>query len=192
MQLLLISDIFGQNSGLDDLANALTTIGIDIQILDPYQGKRLHFMDGAHAYQSYLDQCGHDYYCQMVINILAKISQSTSDKIIIIAFSAGASAAWQALGSNKIETEQVKQFIGFYPSQIRHHLHLTPKVMTQLFFPAHEEHFSVDTTIAELSRKNTVRCIKTKGLHSFMNPLSINFDQIHTQYFIKTLLKIIN
>jgi len=184
MHIVFVTDIFGQHADLDKLIHTWQIPSFSI--IDPYQTVRLTFADETQAYQTFLTRCGHHTYAQLI----AEEFQEFTQPCIVIAFSAGASAIWQALST--INNELIMHFIGFYPSQIRHHLHLTPNVSTQLFFPAHEKHFSVDDVIQALSEKPTVQCIKTKYLHGFLNPLSLNFDQTSWHYFTKKLSKIIN
>jgi len=186
MHIVFVSDIFGQHAGLDQLIQSCQPASFSI--IDPYQAHQLIFTDEAHAYQTFLKQCGHQTYAQLITEKIQQLTQP----FIIIAFSAGASATWQALSESN--SDFIKHFIGFYPSQIRHHLHLTPHVSTQLFFPAYEQHFSVDDVIKALSKKPKVQCIKTNYLHGFLNTLSLNFDQSSWQYFTKKLrfLKVIN
>jgi len=179
MHIVFVTDIFGQHAGLDEFIHSCKPA--TFSIIDPYQSARLTFTDEAQAYQTFLVLCGHQAYTQLIAEKIRQFTQPC----IIIAFSAGASATWQALSATN--TELMKHFIGFYPSQIRHHLHLTPYVSTQLFFPVHEKHFSVDDVIQALSEKPTVQCIKTNYLHGFLNPLSLNFDQSSWQYFTEKL-----
>jgi len=184
MHIVFVTDIFGQQTCLDEFIYSCRPV--TFSIIDPYQTRKLTFIDEAEAYQTFLTQCGHQTFAQLIAEKINLLTQPS----IVIGFSAGASAIWQAL--SEINNDFVEHFIGFYPSQIRHHLHLTPNVTTQLFFPAHEKHFSVDEVIQSLSKKPTVECIKTNYLHGFLNPLSLNFDQTSSQYFIEKLSKITN
>ena len=56
---LVLSDIFGLCAGLKRLLADLSQAGADVQLVDPYQGKRRQFADEASAYAEYIAQCGH-------------------------------------------------------------------------------------------------------------------------------------
>jgi dienelactone hydrolase len=184
MHIVFVTDIFGQHAGLDEFIHACRSV--TFSIIDPYQARKLNFIDEEEAYQTFLSQCGHHAYTQLIAEKIKQLFQPS----IFVGFSAGASATWQALGEN--HSDFVQQFIGFYPSQIRHHLHLIPNVSTVLFFPVQEKYFSVDDVLLTLSEKSKVQCVKTNYQHGFLNPLSLNFDQASSLYFAKKLSKIIN
>jgi len=188
MKIIIVSDIFGQQQYLDDFARSITHTEL-VTIVDPYQTERLNFINEDQAYQTFIKQCGHDNYVNIILTALSQFSRT--EPITIIAFSAGSSATWRVLAQIKQTKYYIKQFIGFYPSQIRHYLHLSPKVKTQLIFPKYENHFSVNDVIETLSLQTTVACIKTDYLHGFMNPLSINFNQQVKLLYLKKLQKII-
>lgn len=191
MTILIVSDIFGQQHDLDDFACSLKC-NEPIIFIDPYQGRYHHFTNEEHAYQTFLQHCGHDDYANIICDILNNITNNNT-AIMIIAFSAGASATWRALARLSLNKQaNIKYFVGFYPSQIRHHLNLTVNYPTRLFFPQQEMLFSVDSVINVLKKKPSIRCIKTVYLHGFMNPLSINFNLQAKLLYIQELQKIIS
>jgi dienelactone hydrolase len=187
MKVLLLSDIFGQHLYLDNFTSSLTHSEL-ITIVDPYQTQRFNFTDENHAYQTFITQCGHDNYAEKILN---KLNSFVNEETIIIAFSAGAAATWRAIANLPIEKQtNIKHFIGFYPSQIRHHLNLHLNCPTTLFFPHQENHFLVDNVINTLQQKPLTNCIKTTYLHGFMNPQSVNFNPQAQLRYIKEIVKL--
>ena len=186
MAVLIVTDIFGFTDKLAAFSQLLNA-----ELLTPYEHQNEHksqyknktFEDQAHAYQSFLDECGHDKYFEQV---LSKLQSGKIDSVI--AFSAGACAAYRAICEYPI-----KHLIAFYPSQIRHHLNLKPQSPTTLIFPAHEPHFNVANTIKSVAQWPLVTCIQCNGEHGFMNPLSqgfnhnlaVQFEQVLTTHQLK-------
>ncbi|BAJ03708.1 conserved hypothetical protein [Shewanella violacea DSS12] len=126
------------------------------------------------AYQMFMAQLGHLQYAQCV----AAAIQDCDEEIILIGFSAGASAIFKALSDIKqvnFNLGKIKHFIGFYPSQIRHYLALSPACTTSLIFPDAEVHFDVSAVILALAEHREVTCIRTNLNHGFMNSLSEHF-----------------
>ena len=180
---LIISDIFGVTPRLLALQSSLESTQ-NVILLDPYQGQIKSFKSESAAYQLFMDTCGHEHYYTQTCQIIKNRSDKQKDQHIdhIIAFSAGASAAYRAICEHPI-----KHFIGFYPSQIRHHLDLKPQCPTTLIFPVHEPHFDVAKvmkTVAECSQQHqSVTCLQSSQNHGFMNPLSAGFNHQHATAF---------
>ncbi len=187
MAIIIVSDIFGQHQDLDDFAQSLA-LNQQQTIVDPYQTQRFNFSNETQAYQTFINQCGHDNYAELILD---KLNHLANEKTIIITFSAGAAAAWRAIANLPIEKQtNIKYFIGFYPNQIRHHLNLQLHCPAVLFFPRHENHFLVDNVINTLQQKQLTNCIKTPYFHGFMNPQSVNFNQQALLIYIKEIEKL--
>lgn len=189
MTLVLITDIFGLNQELQEVTHWLmNTTEMPVKTIDPYQGQQLNFLDEEQAYQHFIKKCGHDQYLNIINQSLSNVQQD----VIIIGFSAGASAAWRYISRDYSSTKQpqplgVKHFIGFYPSQIRHHTHLTPLCSTTLLFPVKEPHFDVKNVIHELTNNSPVNCITTEYYHGFMNPNSAHYSAKANLYYRQQL-----
>ena len=176
MAVLIVTDIFGLTTELAAFSQSLNA-----ELMTPYEHQNEHknqyenkpFKDEAHAYQTFLTECGHDIYFEQVLN---KLQNGKFDSIV--AFSAGASAAYRAICEYPI-----KHLIAFYPSQIRHHLNLKPQSPTTLIFPAQEPHFDVANTIKSVAQWPLVTCLQSSQNHGFMNPLSQEFNQRHSKRF---------
>ena len=159
----IVTDIFGLTPAISTFASALQ----NSQVIDPYQGLLTNFANEADAYQAFLHHCGHDKYYYQVLTAITNTPNST-----IIAFSAGASASFRAI--SEVTTNHL---IAFYPSQIRHHLHLNPKSPTTIIFPHHEAHFDVAKVLNTVAECPTVCCLQSEQNHGFMNPQSQGFCQ---------------
>ncbi|MBA3010137.1 MAG: hypothetical protein KKF12_11055 [Proteobacteria bacterium] len=167
MDVLIAADIFGHTPALDRLAGR---VGLNAtHIIDPYGG-RIKFRDEALAHEFFSTRVGIAAYADIIADRLEKNPRIRS----LIGFSAGAAAIWHLSGTPAFA--HIRRAIGFYPSQIRHHLHIHPMFDTQLFFPASEPHFDVDGLISALENTPNLSCCKTAGFHGFMNELSRNFD----------------
>ena len=166
LQVVVITDIFGLTDDIIALAEKKSAT-----VIDPYQGVHQSFTDEAQAYQTFIEQCGHDTYTDMIWSVI----DSMSTGVKILSFSAGASAAWRL--TERFSPGTIEHLIGFYPSQIRHHLDVNPNCPVTLIFPCKEDHFDVDKIIQSVSKSNAVRCIKTAWRHGFMNPLSDNYNE---------------
>lgn len=183
--LLLVADIFGQTEALDALAADLAPNATSVRIVAPYGGSAPHFSSSDDAYAAFLEHCGHDAYLARVRSAL----QDTEEPLLLVGFSAGASAAWRAV--NQDTSGKICRFVGFYPTRIRHHLDITLHVPTMLIFPSMEAFFSVDDLIAELTFFSLVSCLRTEYAHGFMNPASSGFDPAaHTTFsaYLRALL----
>ncbi|WP_404340152.1 dienelactone hydrolase family protein [Pseudoalteromonas mariniglutinosa] len=169
MRVILVTDIFGVTDAIVSLTTFLATDSIKVTVVDPYDGQITTFANEQCAYDAFISQCGHSNYVANVKNAIG----FTDEHVVLLGFSAGASAAWKAIDGNY--PQSVVHFVGFYPSQIRHHLDVLPPCPVTLVFPYKEEHFDINKVINELSKLEMVFCIKTALLHGFMNSLSLNF-----------------
>ena len=169
MTLIIVTDIFGLSDHTSTMAHRLEEAGLSVQVVDPYAGKKLSLRDEEDAYQTFLHNCGHEQYAKLVSNAI----QAIKGKITMLAFSSGAAAAWSALGT--AHKNKISHFIGLYPTQIQHNLHVRPDCPVTLLLPKLEEGFDVDGLMQDLSSLDTVTCIKLDLYHGFMNPSSVNF-----------------
>jgi len=180
---LVVTDIFGITDAIMKLSHELTQLGCAVSLIDPYQGKDVQLADEEDLYDYFLRACGHEEYLAKVSHALVAALTRAKQDIFIIGFSAGANAAWRAL--NKLNplvkahqaNGRIKHFVGFYPTQIRHHLTLSPVCRSTLIFAEHEKHINVKDVMGHLSKINHTQCIKVPLHHGFMNPSSINYDQ---------------
>ena len=191
MLILIITDIFGLTQEVKSFAKELVKqSGDSFKIIDPYNTIEQSFCDDDEAYQAFTKACGHQNYSQKVRQAIKQLSNET----IVIGFSAGASAMWHSTDNNVTSTtshQYIKHFIGFYPSQIRNQLDVTPYCDVTLLFPKSEPHFNLDKTLRALSIKNNVFYRKSIYDHGFLNPLSRNYSHTAATYFTLQLVKVI-
>ena len=177
MHIIIITDIFGLTTDIDLLSASLSTELTRVTVIDPYDGYKQTFINEQAAYDTFMTQCGHERYSSAVSSAIAL----SEDEVVLLGFSAGASAAWKAIDQHS--NPLIKHCIGFYPSQIRNHLDVIPCCPVTLVFPCEERHFEVDDVIAALSSVKQVNCIKTSFYHGFMNSLSDNYSLIGATFF---------
>ena len=202
MNIIIVTDIFGKTVYTDNLSLLLQLRDAFTVTVDPYQGGYRNFIDEKEAYAAFISECGHDEYARILEQSMARMEKSpdadfkgknffsvnkneSSNASILISFSAGASAAWIAAAG--VYGNSIRHLIGFYPTQIRNHLDITPQCPTTLLFPMVEGHFDVNELIQKLSEKKNTICIKTNFMHGFMNPLSKNFSQKAYTFFLSII-----
>jgi dienelactone hydrolase len=170
MQIIIITDIFGLTTDIDLLAVSLSTELTRVTIIDPYEGHKKAFINEQVAYDTFITLCGHERYISAVKSEI----KSSNDEVVLLGFSAGASAAWKAI--DRDSNSLIKHCIGFYPSQIRNHQDVIPYCPVTLVFPCEEKHFEVDNILSALAPLTQVNGIKTSFYHGFMNSLSENYS----------------
>lgn len=167
MNTIVVSDVFGKTSALISLSKELNAS----IIVDPYNGADMGFKSEAEAYVYFIENVGLDAY----LAALQKTIESTSPISTLIGFSVGASAIWAL--SDKVSSNQVKQAICYYGSQIRNLTEVNPKFEIELVFPKSEPHFDVKELQDDLSKKQNVKTTMVEYLHGFMNYYSNNYNQ---------------
>ncbi len=167
MKIVIVTDIFGLCKSTDNLKKNLASHRIESMVVDPYQGVRNNFLNERQAYSAFINQCGHDEYYSLVAEI---VSVETPD--FLIGFSAGASAIWRVSG---LDNSTLKGMVCFYPTQIRHHLNVTPKIPVKIVFPSEEETFDVHSINQQLSTYRNVATEITQFRHGFMNTRSAGY-----------------
>jgi dienelactone hydrolase len=175
---VVITDIFGLTDDVIALAKEHSAT-----IIDPYQGVHQSFTNEAQAYQHFIEQCGHDAYVDRIWSVI----NSMPNGVKVLSFSAGASAVWRL--TERFSPHKIEHLIGFYPSQIRHHLNVNPNSPVTLIFPSKENHFDVDKVIKNVSKSASVQCIKTAWRHGFMNPRSDNYHEQAVTVFANVMNK---
>lgn len=180
--LVVVTDIFGRTPELDDLCASLQQ---DTLIVDPYQGIYRAYENEATAYSTFSRDVGLDHYCEHLLETLALINEAYT----IIGFSVGAAAVWRC--SDKMNSNQVSLCVGYYGSQIRNALEVTPAVPCELIFPHSEAHFCVDSIIEVLTHTPRVSIEKREGLHGFMNRCSVNYDDALYQAEVNRLRQLL-
>ncbi|QUM90087.1 dienelactone hydrolase family protein [Moritella sp. 36] len=177
MQIIIMTDIFGLTTDIDLLAVSLSTELTRVTVIDPYDGHKQTFINEQAAYDAFMTLCGHEQYISAVASAIAL----SEDEVVLLGFSAGASAAWKAI--DRHSNPLIKHCIGFYPSQIRNHLDVIPCCPVTLVFPCEEKHFEVDNILSALASLKQVHCIKTSFYHGFMNSLSENYSLSAATFF---------
>jgi dienelactone hydrolase len=175
MHVILVTDIYGLTPAVDELVQRLTANDKQVSVVEPYSKQYRQFINEDMAYEAFIKACGHEQYADNLKDLIKGYQQ----QVVIIAFSAGASAAWIVTA----ELNNIKHLIGFYPSQIRHHLHLVPSCPVSFVFPQYEDFFNVQDVIATLETHQQVSCFSVPFLHGFINPYSKHYHQEAAQCF---------
>lgn len=179
---LIVSDIFGLTTALESFSNKVANSAL---LVDPYGGVAQNFTSESEAYQHFQNNGGLSGYSNLLATTLEK-NESISQ---IIAFSVGASAVWLLNNNPSVFQQKRLRVFGFYPSQVRHYLSLTPWVDTTLYMARTESHFDINQVIHALQDKPALNIEKTEYLHGFMNELSVNFNRQGYQHYCRIIAK---
>ncbi len=154
---------------MDSLVIFLEKHSVTVTVIDPYDKEFYQFQNEAEAYDMFIEKCGHDAYLTMAKSIVSTIKPT-----LLMGFSAGANvlwrlSEWKGLGDARL--------LCFYPSQIRHHLGIIPRVSTYVIFPHHEDSFNVHTVSEKIQCHALVQVKITVWSHGFMNRCSLAYSQ---------------
>jgi dienelactone hydrolase len=178
MNTIIVADIFGKTTALDEIA---ASISHEVEILDPYNAEVMNFRDETEAYRYFSTEIGLEAYAALLLETIT----AKTGPIMLIGFSVGAAAIWKI--SQLAAASHVASAIGFYGSQIRYSADITPLFPVKLIFPAAEPHFSISALIGTLSNTDKVQIQQVNSLHGFMNRHSQNFDTADYEQFMKEL-----
>jgi len=181
MSLVVVTDIFGISSALNELVASCSELYETTTIVDPYCVVNMHFTYEKVAYQNFMKNCG--------LNTLAEkleiVIEGMSSEVDIVGFSVGGTCAWDISANSSFN--HIRKITCFYGSRIRDRLSVSPRFSTRVIFPRHEESFDVEPVIQALEKKTNTDVVRTEYLHGFMNKKSINFSATGYQYFNKLL-----
>ncbi len=68
MRRIFVSDIFGRTPALEELASGIPG---DVELVDPYDGKRMDFRNEAEAYRFFCSEVGLDKYTEQLAGKIA-------------------------------------------------------------------------------------------------------------------------
>lgn len=162
-KLLILTDIFGKSYFTKDLF-----CFEEYFILDPYEEESILFEDEHEAYSKYIKVSGHDKYFQKAKEFCLKENIE-----VVISFSAGGTIAWRLAD---LDIPSLKKIISFYPSQIRNHLEINPKVEVNIIFAKKEQSFNTQDIVKKLRDKGIKEVLISDFEHGFMNRKSKNFN----------------
>lgn len=198
--LVLITDIFGETNWCQSLIQAWRSKGHNAMCLSPYTDTDTAaydpltdvslFADEQQAYQQFQLSGGIEKYTEKVAHALQQIKVEKNQPIICIGFSAGASALWKVAAESS-NADKLTHCIGFYPSQIRHSLELTPLCPFTLVFPESEKHFDVEAVIQHLVTKQNVELVQVELKHGYANPSSDNFNEVASSELTELLAQVL-
>ena len=183
MNLIVVTDIFGKTSELNEFCSQYSGIYDEVIVVDPYGEKSMNFDTEKSAYQYFQQHCE-------IKNLSEKLEKEIvkSGSIVdIVGFSVGGTSAWVI--SEKSKLKNIRKVVCFYSSRIRENTDICPNISTKLVFPRLESNFDLEPVIQSIEDKHNVEAIRTNYLHGFMNKKSINSSDLGYQYFSKWLSK---
>lgn len=181
VKILVASDIYGVTPELRSLVQHFSG---GAEIVSPYAVENVKLATEEEAYEAFLKNGGIDAYTLKLSNVIASLRPDA-----LIAFSAGATAAWRALSAANLSP---RQGILFYGSRIRDYLSLRPTVPTKLIFAEHEKAFDVAPVVANLRMQGLDAVVMSGTRHGFMNARSPGFDPVAMQEGIRETLRLLS
>lgn len=183
MNLIVVTDIFGNTSVLNEFCNQFSEFYNETIVVDPYDEKIMNFDNEQNAYQYFQQHCG-------IGNLTEKLEKEIvkSDSIFdIVGFSVGGTSAWVISGKCKLKN--IRKIVCFYGSRIREKTDISPNISTKVIFPSFENSFELEPVIQSIENKQNVEAIRSNYLHGFMNKKSVNFSESGYEYFSEWLSK---
>ncbi|MGE4293139.1 MAG: dienelactone hydrolase family protein [Desulfovibrio sp.] len=162
---MIATEIYGQNEYTAELARRLARHGVEVAVVDPYDGARLGPLSEQAAHERFLAECGPERYARL----LAERAASLPKPLLAVGFSAGAVAVWALACADGVDLSRA---ICFYGSGIRHLADQKPCCPVDMILPLREPHFDVAALARMLAAHPDVTCHLCPWLHGFMNPLS--------------------
>lgn len=181
MNLLVVSDIFGNTKPLNEFVAHLSSFYCKITVIDPYGGQYIQFSSEEDAYKYFQMNCG----IKQLTELLAEEIEKSKHTVDIIGFSVGGTAAWEISSSET--TKSIRTIVCFYSSRIRNNTSITPRFPTTVIFPEFEKSFELEPVIQAVEKNTNVEVIRTNYLHGFMNKKSENYSEAGYKYFLSWL-----
>lgn len=181
--IIVIHEIYGINQHMEDFCNLLSTHDFDVicpNLLEREQP--FTYSEEEIAYHHFMNNVGFSEAVKKIKNLLLDV-KNDYEKIYLIGFSVGATAAWLCS-----EEDCLDGVVAYYGSRIRNYQQIVPQCPTVLFFPEEEQSFNVDQLISNLVQKN-IEIHKFNGQHGFSDPHSAKFNEQSFQNAFNEVLK---
>ena len=168
-QLVLVTDIYGNTP---QLRETLANLKLDALVCSPYADE-IYFHQEAAAYEAFNQLGGVQFYANLLKEKLSSIS--VEKPVLLLGFSAGAAALWHFISSEQVNhLHPASSAWLYYGGQIRHALHLQPKLTTKVYWTA-ESHFDVQICHQQMLSKSNVESQILPYSHGFINPQARGF-----------------
>lgn len=128
MNLIVVSDIFGNTEVLTEFTAQLSPYYSCESVIDPYRGQKINFKNEKSAYQHFQQYCG----LKKLTELLKTEIKKSEEAIDILGFSVGGTSAWEV--SAMTISKQVRNIVCFYASRIRDKTNISPLRPTSLIF----------------------------------------------------------
>lgn len=169
--IILAHEIYGINEHMKVCCERLAQAGFDVVCPNLLNiPKIFSYSEEEEAYTHFFTNCRFESIAADFNELTAKY-KSSYEKIFIVGFSVGATAAW--LGST---IKDINGAVCFYGSRIRDYTELEPNCPVLLFFPEKEQSFDVNILINQLAAKK-VEKVQMNGKHGFCDPYSLNYKE---------------
>lgn len=181
--IIVLHEIYGLNRHIVDFGRALSDYGFDVFCPSVYnQETTFDYADEEAAYMHFTENVGFFDASQEIKTIISQL-KNRYQKVIIIGFSVGATAAWLCS-----EEDHVSGIGGYYGSRIRDYMDMAPACPVMLFFPEEERSFRVDELRAALKEKG-IETHKLAGLHGFADPYSMRYNRQSAQTAFRHMMR---
>lgn len=169
---IILHEIYGINSHIKSECSKYFERGFDIICPNFLTDReKFEYSEEKEAYTNFVNSIGFEKMSQEIEKIV-EMNRKKYNKIFLIGFSVGATAAW--LCSSKVRIDGV---LCFYGSRIRDYLEFEPKSETVLIYPEKEESFSVKELIEKTAEYVNVRSYILEGNHGFADKYSMKYNK---------------
>lgn len=170
--IFVLHEIYGINSHIRKVCEALFQDGFDILVPDLLNGKTpFAYAEAGMAYSYFCEQIGFDRAFSQVSELLA-LARPHYRQTYVLGYSIGATVAWRCS-----ETGLCDGIIGFYGSRIRDYLALEPQCPGLLLFPAQEKSFPVEALMVRLQHFEQIRVLQLAGQHGFADSFAATYNK---------------
>ncbi|WP_028117212.1 hypothetical protein [Ferrimonas senticii] len=175
--LLLVTDIFGQHQTLQPLIDELERHFSAVMVLDPYNGQRFVFDSETQAFEHFQSRCGAAGYQQKLQQILT----SATAPFKLLAFSAGANAAWPLL----TQANSISKAALVYGNAIVDQPELKPNCPTQLWLCDSDR--GVKALQSQLNQHADL--LLSPLPHGYFNPRSEHYQPVAATQDLQILIR---
>lgn len=186
LNIIVVADIFGKSVEFEKLCQQIELSIAEpttakFHLIGPYHQQPENFTSEQQAYQYFIEHVGLENYLNILLSLLNEIEGPK----VLIGFSVGGSAIWQAMPD--LVSHNIHHAICYYSSQIRHMTEQVATVPTSLIFPKSEVFFSVDELISVMQYKPQVNVEQCSYQHGFLNELSNNYDVYGLEEYVRKI-----
>ncbi|MGU3470891.1 dienelactone hydrolase family protein [Paenibacillus sp. D51F] len=170
---VVLHEIYGVNSHIKEAAASLEAQGYMTLTPDLLDGRTFSYEEDEEAYRHYHSTVGAADARDRLLPLLRRLKER-GDRVLLVGFSVGASAAWLCAAVEGAADGAVC----YYGSRIREHAGLEPRCPVLLLWAEQEPGFDVQELSASMACMKQVTSRIFKAEHGFADPGSPRYDGV--------------